>query len=96
MLTILSHTVSKRKDPLKRGHERYCFDLQIELPEGDTAFVEGGTELIVLFDKSNNEISSYAFVPKNNPARPTISVSLRDDEIEMVAKYCGLALMKQV
>lgn len=86
MLKIISHELIKIEDVLER--EMYDFTIQIELPANDTALGKEGTELIVTYNHSDKDIQSYAFVPKNNPKRPTISVSFTDDEYNLVSTYC--------
>ena len=92
MLNILSHEVMKRGDVWKRGHQLFDVVLQIDLKKGDSALVEGGTELLIVFDNEDKDIDSYAFVPKNDPSRPTISVSFKEGEWEQVRAYCEKAL----
>ncbi|MEK3886745.1 DUF6509 family protein [Bacillus sp. FSL K6-3431] len=88
-MKITSHSREKLHDPtgILTG-ERYEFFINIELPEDDEAFTEGGLLLRVIFAVNENQsrVSQYHFIePSTNNI---LDFSLSEEEEEMITEYC--------
>ncbi|RID87113.1 pullulanase [Peribacillus asahii] len=89
MITITEYSVEKLKDPfgILTG-ERFEYVLDIEVPEDDELYTEGGLSirLIYVVDGEEQTIKQYNIIAKAN--EEVLDFDLEEEELHMLLAFC--------
>ncbi|MFJ8266434.1 DUF6509 family protein [Peribacillus asahii] len=89
MITITEYSVEKLKDPfgILTG-ERFEYVLDIEVPEDDELYTEGGLSirLIYVVDGEEQTIKQYNIIAKAN--EEVLDFDLEEEELHMLLTFC--------
>jgi len=89
MITITEYSVEKLKDPfgILTG-ERFEYLLDIEVPEDDELYTEGGLSirLIYVVDGEEQTIKQYNIIAKAN--EEVLDFDLEEEELHMLLTFC--------
>jgi hypothetical protein len=88
IMNITGHTVEKLEDPTGiLAGERYEYLLDVEVPEDDELYTEGGLLIKVIYavDEKGERIAQYYLMEKSDETY--LDFELEEDEEELIRTY---------